>query len=162
MFKEHLPVSERTNPFFGPTLPVRKDRPIWSYKFFDGSGGAFIMSNSDLVLRFPVGKIVFKGCGSKILNNGLNLLLLVSYIRYAMFIKKFIAIYGVKYVNLFRTNLIRIIVRGIKSILNKIGEIRRKIKLKIRSIFDLFLITKTYCKKQSIVWTLFEPIIISN
>jgi len=122
LIKEYLPVSQRTNPLFGPTLPARKDRPIWSYKFFGNRGGAFIMSNSDLVIRFPVGnllrKIVFKGCGSKILNNGLNLLLLVSYIRYAMFIKKFIAIYGVKYVNLFRTNLIRIVVRYIKLILN--------------------------------------------
>ena len=134
--KEHLPASERTNPFFGPRLPVRKDRPLWSYKFFGNNGRAYIMPNSDLIIRFPLGnlvrKIVFKGCGSKLLQNGLNLLLLVSYIRYAMFIKKFIAIYGVKYVNLFRTNLIRIIVRGIKLILNKIGKIKRKINSKIR------------------------------
>ena len=65
LMKEHLPISQRTNPFFGPTLPIRKDRPLWSYRFFGNSGGAFIMSNSDLVIRFPVGnllrKIVFKG-----------------------------------------------------------------------------------------------------
>ena len=82
LFKEHLPVSERINPFFGPTLPIRKDRPIWSYKFFDGRGGAFVMPNNDLGIRFPVGnllkKIVFKDCGSKILNCGINLYLIFN------------------------------------------------------------------------------------
>ena len=60
LMKEHLPSSERTNPIFGPRLPARKDRPLWSYKFFGNNGAAYIMSNSDLVIRFPVGNLIRK------------------------------------------------------------------------------------------------------
>lgn len=116
LMKEHLPSSQRTSPIFGPRLPARKDRPLWSYKFFGNNGAAYRMPNSDLVIRFPVGnlirKILFKGCGSKIINNGFNLLVLLGYVRYAIFIKRFIAIYGIKYVNFFRTKLIWIVVTG--------------------------------------------------
>ena len=56
----------------------------------------------------------------KIFNCGINILLLASYIRYSMFIKQFIIIYGVKYINLFKINSIRIIVRCVKSILRSI------------------------------------------
>jgi hypothetical protein len=73
----------------GLTLPPRSDRPIWSYKFFGTRGGAFIMPNSDLVIRFPVGSLIkrvsFKGQGSKILEKGLNLALLFFSIRYSLF-----------------------------------------------------------------------------
>ena len=33
--------------------------------------------------------------GSKILSNGFNLLVLLSYVKYAIFIKRFIATYGI-------------------------------------------------------------------
>jgi hypothetical protein len=76
LLKEHIPVSERTNPFLGSTLPLRKDIPIWSYRFFGNRGGALIMTNSDLGIRFPIGdlirKIFFKGCGLQILKYGMT------------------------------------------------------------------------------------------
>jgi hypothetical protein len=134
LMKEHLPSSQRTNPIFGPRLPARKDRPLWSYKFFGNNGAAYIMPNSDLVIRFPVGnlirKILFKGCGSKIVSNGFNLLVLLSYVRYAIFIKRFIAIYGIKYLNFFRTKLICIVVTGSNLILKKIRKFSSKVKFR--------------------------------
>ena len=136
VFKEHLPASERTNPIFGERLPPRNDRPLWSYKFFGNgnNGAAFIMPNSDLVIRFPVGnlirKILFKGAGSKILSNGFNLLVLLSYVRSAIFIKKFIAIYGVKYINFFRSKLISIVVAASNLILKKIRRFSSKVKFR--------------------------------
>jgi hypothetical protein len=92
------------------------------------------MSNSDLVIRFPVGnlirKILFKGCGSKIVSNGFNLLVLLSYVRYAIFIKRFITIDGIKYVNFFRTGLICIIVTSSDLILKKIRKFSSKVKFR--------------------------------
>ena len=92
------------------------------------------MPNSDLVIRFPVGnlirKILFKACGSKILSNGFNLLILLSYVRYAIFIKRFIAIYGIKYVNFFRTKLTCIVVRSSKLVLKKIHKFISKVKFR--------------------------------
>jgi hypothetical protein len=43
LFKEHLPVSKRTNPLIGPTLPARIDRTIWSRKFFNRGGAQSII-----------------------------------------------------------------------------------------------------------------------
>ena len=137
-FKEKLPASQRINPLTGPTLPPRSDRPIWSYKFFGSRGGAFIMPNSDLVIRFPVGslikKVIFKGQGSKILEKGLNIALLFFYIHYSLFMKRFLTQYGMKYLSVFQTKLIRIVVRSFKSIRNKIN----RIKIKISSKFNRF------------------------
>nr|WPV76536.1 hypothetical protein [Naviculales sp.] len=92
------------------------------------------MPNSDLIIRFPVEnlirKILLKGCGSKILKNGFNVLVLLSYVRYAIFLKRFISIYGIKYVNFFRTKLICIVVTGSKLILKKIRKFSSKVKFR--------------------------------
>ena len=140
LMKEYLPASQRTNPIFGPTLPKRKDRPLWSYKFF-GKGEAYIMPNNDLVIRFPAGnlirKIFFKGCGSKILINGFNLLVLLNYVKYAIFIKRFIATYGIKYVHFFRTKLIHIVVTGSQLVLTRIHKLRPKLSRMIKTKLSL-------------------------
>ena len=94
------------------------------------------MPNGNLVIEFSVRdvikKIIFKGCGGKIIKYGLNILALASYVRYAMFIKELISKHGIKYVNLFKNTCIKIILKHAKFLLKEIG----KIKTKIRSRFN--------------------------
>jgi hypothetical protein len=129
-FKEHIPVSERTNPFTGPTLLRGRNRPLWSYKFFGGS--AYIMSNTDIGIRLPTKnlrqKVIFKGCGLQILKYGINLLLIVSYLKYPILLKELIAGYGIQYLNLFKGTFLKIIWKWSKSILKKIGKVKNKIR----------------------------------
>ena len=88
------------------------------------------MLNSDFVIRFPIGnlvrKIIFKGCGSEIFKSSFNLLLIASYVKYALVIKNFINQSGIKYIVLFRNTFIKIVIKNSKSIFLKIAKIRKK------------------------------------